>query len=164
MSLHIKTGLGIKNYVLDPNWDVENEKFWTDFCDKFEQQTQKPIFLQNQWNLKNIKKSNSCENYHLSINAFYKINLWQILKKLLQKIDFRHFPLFEIFAHISGEAFYHKESSMNLWGNWKYEVSLQKRWISILKGSASKIRRFRSENMRLPTLPLSHPNMNFESS
>ena len=66
--------------------------------------------------------------------------------------------------YISREAFCHKESSMNLLGNWKYEVSLQKRWISILKGSASKIRRFRSENMRLPTLPLFHPNMNFESS
>ena len=67
-------------------------------------------------------------------------------------------------TYISGEAFFNKESSMTLWVNWKYEVSLQKRWISILKGDASKIRRFHSENMRLPTLPLSHPNMNFESS
>ena len=44
------------------------------------------------------KQSNNCEKYYLSINALYKINLWPILKNLLQKIDFRHFPLFEIFA------------------------------------------------------------------
>ena len=31
MNLHIKSGLGIKNYVLDPNSDVENENFLTDF-------------------------------------------------------------------------------------------------------------------------------------
>ena len=31
MNLHIKTGLGIKSYVLDPNFDVENNKIWTDF-------------------------------------------------------------------------------------------------------------------------------------
>ena len=31
MNLHIKAGLGIKNYVLDPNSDVENENFLTDF-------------------------------------------------------------------------------------------------------------------------------------
>ena len=49
---------------------------------------------------KEHKESNSCEKYHVSINAFYKINLRPILKKLLQKIDFCHFPLFEIFAHL----------------------------------------------------------------
>ena len=37
-------GLGIKNYVLDPNSDVENENFLTDFLGKFEQKTQKSIF------------------------------------------------------------------------------------------------------------------------
>ena len=31
---------------------------------------------------------------------FYKINLLPILKKLLQKIDFHHFPLFKIIAQI----------------------------------------------------------------
>ena len=31
MNLHIKTGLGIKNYVLDPNSNVEYEIFLTDF-------------------------------------------------------------------------------------------------------------------------------------
>ena len=30
MNLHLKTGLGNKNYVLDPNSDVEN-----DFFDRF---------------------------------------------------------------------------------------------------------------------------------
>ena len=31
MNLHLKTGLGNKNYVLDPNFDVENNKILTDF-------------------------------------------------------------------------------------------------------------------------------------
>ena len=31
MNLHMKTSLGIKNYVWDPNADVENENFLTDF-------------------------------------------------------------------------------------------------------------------------------------
>ena len=48
MNLHLKTGLGNKNYVLDPNSDVENEFFLTDFFGNFEQKTQKSIFLQNQ--------------------------------------------------------------------------------------------------------------------
>ena len=48
MNLHLKTGLGNKNYVLDPNSDVENEFFLPIFCGNFEQKTQKSIFLQNQ--------------------------------------------------------------------------------------------------------------------
>ena len=47
MNLHLKTGLGNKNYVLDPNSDVENEFFGLIFYGKFEQKTQKSIF-QNQ--------------------------------------------------------------------------------------------------------------------
>ena len=35
MNLHLKTGLGNKNYVLDPNSDVENEFFLTDFLWQF---------------------------------------------------------------------------------------------------------------------------------
>ena len=31
MNLHLKTGLGNKNYVLDPNSDVENEFFFDRF-------------------------------------------------------------------------------------------------------------------------------------
>ena len=31
MDSHIKTSQGIKNYVWDPNADVENEKFLSDF-------------------------------------------------------------------------------------------------------------------------------------
>ena len=49
---------------------------------------------------KEQKESNSCEKYYFLIDAFYKINFWPILKKLSQKIDFRHFPLFEIIAQI----------------------------------------------------------------
>ena len=52
MNLHIKTGLGIKDYVLDPNSNVEYEIFLTEFS-------------------------------------------WQIS---ISKIDFGHFPLFEIIA------------------------------------------------------------------
>ena len=100
MNLHIKTGSGIKNYVLDPNSDVENENLWLIFGDKFEQKTQKSIFSSESVKTKENKESNSCEKYHFSINAFYKINLWPISKKLLQKLNFRHFPLFEIFAQM----------------------------------------------------------------
>ena len=48
MILLIKTGLPIKNYVLDPNSDVKDEFFLLIFRGKFEQKTQKSIFLQNQ--------------------------------------------------------------------------------------------------------------------
>ena len=57
MNLDIKTGLGIKSYVLDPNSNVEYEMSWLIFRGKFEQKTQNLIFLQNQWKLKNIKKA-----------------------------------------------------------------------------------------------------------
>ena len=49
---------------------------------------------------KEHKESNGCEKYYCWRYALYKINFWTILKKLLQKNDFRRFPLFEIFAHI----------------------------------------------------------------
>ena len=49
---------------------------------------------------KEHKESNGCEKYHCWRYALYKINFWTILKKLLQKNDFRRFPLFEIFAQI----------------------------------------------------------------
>ena len=62
MNLHLKTGLGNKNYVLDPNSDVENEFFWLIFCGKSEQKTQKSICLQNQLKLKNINKAKVVKN------------------------------------------------------------------------------------------------------
>ena len=49
---------------------------------------------------KEHKESNGCEKYYCWRYALYKINFWTILKKLLQKNDFRRFPLFEIFAHL----------------------------------------------------------------
>ena len=100
MNLHLKTGLGNKNYVLDPNSDVENEFFLTDFLWQFWAKNTKINFSSESVKTKEHKESNSCDKYHFSINAFYKINLWPILKKLLQKIDFHHFPLFEIIALI----------------------------------------------------------------
>ena len=45
-------------------------------------------------------ESNGCEKYCCWRYTLYKINFWTILKKLLQKNDFRRFPLFEIFAHM----------------------------------------------------------------
>ena len=89
MNLHIKSGLGIKNYVLDPNSDVENENFLTDFSWQIWAKNTKLNFSSESVKTKEHKESNSCDKYHFSINAFYKINLWPILKKLLQKIDFR---------------------------------------------------------------------------
>ena len=100
MNLHLKTGLGNKNYVLDPNSDVENGFFWPIFLWQFWAKNTKINFSSESVKTKEHKESNSCDKYHFSINAFYKINLWPILKKLLQKIDFHHFPLFEIIALI----------------------------------------------------------------
>ena len=51
---------------------------------------------------KEHKESNGCEKYYCWRYALYKINFWTILKKLLQKNDFRRFPLFEIFALLRG--------------------------------------------------------------
>ena len=133
MNLHLKTGLGNKNYVLDPNSDVENEFFLTDFLWQFWAKNTKINFSSESVKTKEHKESNSCDKYHFSINAFYKINLWPILKKLLQKIDFHHFPLFEIIAHIL--IWYRVETLANLlqtlrqtWLNMKgvVHVSLEK--------------------------------------
>ena len=100
MNLHIRTGLGIKNYVLDPNSDVENEIFLTDFSWQIWAKNTKIIFSSESVKTKEHKESNSCEKCYFSISAFYKINFWPILKKLSQKIDFLHFPHFEIIAQI----------------------------------------------------------------
>ena len=100
MNLHIKTGLGIKNYVWDLNSDVENENFLTDFSWQIWAKTTKIILSSESVKTKVHKESNSCEKCYFSISAFYKINFWLILKKLSQKIDFLHFPHFEIIAHL----------------------------------------------------------------
>ena len=72
--------------------------FLTDFLWQIWAKNTKINFSSESVKTKEHKESNSCDKYHFSINAFYKINLWPILKKLLQKIDFHHFPLFEIIA------------------------------------------------------------------
>ena len=41
---HISTGLGIKNHVWDPNFDVENENITTNFRGKFKQKNKKGNF------------------------------------------------------------------------------------------------------------------------
>ena len=104
MNLHIKTGLGIKNYVLDPNSNVEYEIFLTDFSWQIWAKNTKLNFSSESVKTKEHKESNSCEKYYFLIDAFYKINFWPILKKLSQKIDFRHFTLFEIFVHLTTET------------------------------------------------------------
>ena len=101
MNLHIKTGLGIKNYVLDPNSNVEYEFFLTDFSWQIWAKNTKLNFSSESVKTKEHNESNSCKKYYFSTYAFYKINLGPILKKLLQNVDFHHFPLFEIFAHLT---------------------------------------------------------------
>ena len=96
MNLHFKTGLGNKNYVLDPKSDVENEFFWPIFCGNFEKKNTKINFSSESAKTKEHKESNSCEKYYFSLNAFYKT--WPILKKLSQNVGFLHLPLLEIFA------------------------------------------------------------------
>ena len=89
MNLHLKTGLGNKNYVLDPNSDVENDFFLTDFLWQFWAKNTKINFSSESVTTEEHQESYSC---YFSIYVFYKINLRPILKKILQKIDFRHFP------------------------------------------------------------------------
>ena len=49
MDLHIKTSQGIKNYVWDPNADIENENLLTDFSWQIRaKKKQKSICLRNQ--------------------------------------------------------------------------------------------------------------------
>ena len=73
---------------------------------------------------KEHKESNGCEKYYCWRYALYKINFWTILKKLLQKNDFRRFPLFEIFAQmiaiivISMILFFPFFSSIFFFCNW----------------------------------------------
>ena len=74
MNLHIKTGLGIKNYVWDPNSDVENENFLTDFSWQIRAKNTKIIFSSESVKTKEHKEGNSCEKCYFSISAFYKIN------------------------------------------------------------------------------------------
>ena len=95
-----KQVLGSKIMFLDPNSDVENETCFTHFLWQFWAKNTKINFSSESVKTKEHKESNSCNKYLFSINAFYKINLWPILKKLLQKIDFHHFPLFEIIAQL----------------------------------------------------------------
>ena len=105
MNLHIKTGLGIKNYVLDPNSNVEYEISLTEFSWQIWAKNTKLNFSSESVKTKEHKESKSCEKYYFLIDAFYKINFWPILKKLLRKINFCHFPLFEIFAHMLSVSF-----------------------------------------------------------
>ena len=104
MNLHIKTGLGIKNYVLDPNSNVEYEIFLTDFSWQIWAKNTKLNISSESVKTKEHIESNSCEKYYFLIDAFYEINFWPNLKKLLQKIDFRPFPLFESFAHLTSAS------------------------------------------------------------
>ena len=103
--------------------------FWLIFCGKFKQKTQKSICLQNQWKSKNIKKAIVVKNI-ISQYMIFKINFWPILKKLSQKINFLHFPLFEICAHMrilgrhTGDLsfhFYHMNSITFAWHSRMHE-------------------------------------------
>ena len=60
MNLDIKTGLGIKSYVLDPNSNVEYEIFWTDFSWQIWAKNTKLNFSSE--SVKTKEQSNSCEN------------------------------------------------------------------------------------------------------
>ena len=70
MNLHIKTGLGIKNNVLDPNSNVEYEIFLTDFSWQIWAKNTKINFSSESVKTKEHKESNSCEEYYFLIDAF----------------------------------------------------------------------------------------------
>ena len=72
--------------------------FWLIFRGKFEQKTQKSIFLKNQWKLKNIKKAIVVKNIIAEEEPFTKSNFEQFWRSYCKKNDFHRFPLFEIFA------------------------------------------------------------------
>ena len=44
MNLHMKIGLGIKNYFWDPNSDVENQNLITDFSQQKAKKSKNQIF------------------------------------------------------------------------------------------------------------------------
>ena len=69
------------------------------FRGKFEQKTQKSVCLQNQWKLKNIKKAIVVNILFLNI-CFLQNQFVTNFEEAIAKNDFRHFPLFEIFALI----------------------------------------------------------------
>ena len=66
-------------------------KFFTDFLWQTWAKNTKINFSSESVTTEEHQESYSC---YFSIYVFYKINLRPILKKILQKIDFRHFPLF----------------------------------------------------------------------
>ena len=69
MNLHIKTGSAIKNYVLDPNSDVEND-FFLNLIKNTKINLSSESAKTNEH-----KRSNNFEKYYFSRNALYKINL-----------------------------------------------------------------------------------------
>ena len=129
MNLHIKTGLGIKNYVLDPNSNVEYEIFLTDFSWQLWAKNTKLNFTSESVKTKEHKESNSCEKYYFLIDAFYKINFWPILK-LLQK---NRFSSFSTFWNNCPCAFLNKvRTKLCLWGRFAVEVRRRLAVLSLL--------------------------------
>ena len=59
--------------------------FWLIFRGKFEQKTQKSIFLKNQWKLKNIKKAIVVKNIIAEEMPFTKSNFEQFWRSYCKK-------------------------------------------------------------------------------
>ena len=62
--------------------------FWLIFRGKFEQKTQKSIFLKNQWRLKNIKKAMVVKNIIAEDMAFTKSIFEQFWRSYCKKTIF----------------------------------------------------------------------------
>ena len=84
--------------------------FWLIFCGKFEQKTQKSIFLKNQWRLKNIKKAMVVKNIIAEDMAFTKSIFEQFWRSYCKKTIFvvfhflKFLPKSEIFRENSDEV------------------------------------------------------------
>ena len=94
MNLHIKTGLGIKNYVLDPNSNVEYEIFLNDFSWQIWAKNTKLNFSSESVKTKEHKESNSCEKYYFLIDAFLQNQFLTNFEEVIAKNRFSSFSTF----------------------------------------------------------------------
>ena len=100
MDLYIKTGSGIKNYVLDPKSDVENENFLTDFLWQIWAKNTKIYFSSESVKTNEHKQSNNCEKYYFPIYAFSQNQFVTNFEEVIAKNQFSSFLIFWNFCPI----------------------------------------------------------------
>ena len=79
--------------------------FWLIFRGKFEQKTQKSIFLKNQWRLKNIKKAMVVKNIIAEDMPFTKSIFEQFWRSYCKKTIFVVFHFLKFLPNNFGDVF-----------------------------------------------------------